>query len=224
MAWNTAFREHAHGPFSHTARAQILQSLRVCVYPLIASTSRLQKKQGSREAGLLALFGKCHVQLCIQLRTTAGAYCPCTLACVAVTAQTLDRPLRARVSEINKVVAFLELRNAVDEQIRKPQVKMLGHHYSGAEVWLFLELALWLLSGRPPDQEPVHGYKLLWQGRRKSVCKCPVGYGEENHSLGISSEWAQWGEAWGCLQRLLYWTTDLTVGLWRILWRARYIT
>lgn len=49
----------------------------------------------------------------------------------------------------------------VDEQIRKPQVKMLGHHYSGAEVWLFLELALWLLAGRPPDQEPVNGYELL---------------------------------------------------------------
>lgn len=68
---------------------------------------------------------------------------------------------RGLASEINKVVAFLELRNAVDEQIRKPQVKMLGHHYSGAEVWLFLELALWLLAGRPPDQEPVNGYELL---------------------------------------------------------------
>lgn len=134
----------------------------MCVFPLIASTTRLQKKESSKEAGLLALFGKCQVQLCIQLRTTAGAYCPCTLACVVVTVQPLDRPLRARVSEIKKVVAFLELRNEVEDvQIRKPQVKMLAHHYSGTEVWLFLELALWLLAGRPPDQEPVHGCELL---------------------------------------------------------------
>lgn len=125
----------------------------------------------------------------------AGAYCPCTLACIVVTAPPLDRPLRARVNEINKVVAFLELRNAVEDgQIRKPQVKMLGHNYSGPEVCLFVELALWLLAGRPPDKEPVHGYELFWQGRRKSVCKCLAGYREESHSLGISSEWAvRWG-------------------------------
>lgn len=65
-------------------------------------------------------------------------------------------------NEIKKVVAFLELRNAVEDvQIRKPQVKMLGHHYSGPEVWLFLELALRLLAGRPPDKESVHGYELF---------------------------------------------------------------
>lgn len=196
MPWNTAFRKHAHGPCSHTAWAQILESLRACVYPLTASMPSLQKKQSSKEASLLALFGKCHVQLCIRLRTMAGAYCPCTLACIVVTVPPLDRPLCARVNEINKVVAFLELRNAVEDgQIRKPQVKMLGHNYSGPEVWLFLELALWLLAGRPQTRSPCMAMSSFDRGEERACANAWWAMVRRATALGlVQSEHSEVGQ------------------------------
>lgn len=119
----------------------------------------------------------------------AGAYCPCTLACIVVTAAPLDRPLRARVNEINKVVAFLELRNAVEDgQIMKPQVKMLGHNYSGLEVWLFLELALWFLAGRSQTRNPCMAMSSFDRGEKRECANAWWAMVRRATALGISSE------------------------------------